>query len=278
MPKKLRIILSFVSSLFFSISLQALENSSPKLVVIIPSYNNIDFFEKNLSSVFEQDYSNFRVIYIDDASEDGTGHAVQKWIEEKNKAQLFTLVINSENKGGLYNIYHSVHSCEKDEIICLLDGDDWLKSPQALSIIANYYENKDVWLTYGQFEHYPSGKVGLCKQIDEDDLKNQRIRSLPWVTSHMKTFYAGLFQKIKIEDLQTLGAFVPSATDLTLMFPMIDMATTHVKYIPEVIYVYNNRNPLSHHQVRHPMQKIYAQIARARTTYPPLDKPPFQEQ
>ena len=42
------------------------------IVVIIPSYNNVRWVEKNLMSVFEQKYENFRVIYIDDCSTDGT--------------------------------------------------------------------------------------------------------------------------------------------------------------------------------------------------------------
>ena len=41
-------------------------------VVIVPSYNNSEWVERNLRSIFEQKYDNFRVIYIDDASTDGT--------------------------------------------------------------------------------------------------------------------------------------------------------------------------------------------------------------
>jgi len=38
------------------------------MVVIIPSYNNESYCEKNLTSVFSQQYENYRVIYIDDCS------------------------------------------------------------------------------------------------------------------------------------------------------------------------------------------------------------------
>ncbi len=43
-------------------------------VFIIASYNNSEWYKNNLDSVFAQDYENYRIIYIDDASPDGTGH------------------------------------------------------------------------------------------------------------------------------------------------------------------------------------------------------------
>jgi cellulose synthase/poly-beta-1,6-N-acetylglucosamine synthase-like glycosyltransferase len=42
------------------------------VVVIIPSYNNAEWYDKNLSSVFAQDYQNYKVVYMDDNSDDDT--------------------------------------------------------------------------------------------------------------------------------------------------------------------------------------------------------------
>src|SRR3989304_6153185 len=46
-------------------------NEKP-IVVVIPSYNNKQWYQKNLDSVLTQNYHNFRIIFIDDASPDGT--------------------------------------------------------------------------------------------------------------------------------------------------------------------------------------------------------------
>jgi glycosyltransferase involved in cell wall biosynthesis len=43
-----------------------------KFVFIIPSYNNSDWYEYNIKSIAKQHYDNWRAIYIDDASTDGT--------------------------------------------------------------------------------------------------------------------------------------------------------------------------------------------------------------
>ncbi len=49
----------------------------------MPSYNNVKsrLYLRNLDSIFMQEYSNYHVVYIDDASPDKTGDFVNKYIE-----------------------------------------------------------------------------------------------------------------------------------------------------------------------------------------------------
>ena len=51
------------------------------MCVVIPSYNNVkdDRYIKNIRSVLQQDYSNFRIVLIDDNSSDGTGEKVKAY-------------------------------------------------------------------------------------------------------------------------------------------------------------------------------------------------------
>jgi len=48
------------------------------LVVVIPSFNNARWCRRNLESVLDQAYPLYRVIYIDDASTDGTPDLVDQ--------------------------------------------------------------------------------------------------------------------------------------------------------------------------------------------------------
>ena len=240
-----------------------------KFVFVVTSYNNINFYEKNLSSIFSQKNKNFRLIYIDDASTDNTYEAVDCWLKNHNFCDQTILIKREKNLGGLQNIYEACHKCSNDEIICLVDGDDWLASNDVLDILESYYNN-GAWLTYGQFIHHPSAKLGLCSEYSKEELISQKTRSLPWRCSHLKTFYAGLFKKIKKEDLVYDDQFITSATDLAIMFPMLDMATTNVRYIPEILYVYNNQNPLSHHQIRHDKQRFFRDLIRSKKVYTQL--------
>ena len=68
---------------FYKTFIPASKLKEHPLVVIIPSYNNAQWYKKNLDSVFNQRYSNYRIIYLDDASTDQTGYLVEKYIQEK---------------------------------------------------------------------------------------------------------------------------------------------------------------------------------------------------
>ena len=39
----------------------------------------------NIRSIARQEYENYHVVVIDDASTDGTGYKVEEWLEEEGK-------------------------------------------------------------------------------------------------------------------------------------------------------------------------------------------------
>ena len=64
---------------------------------MILSYNNVkdERYKLMLNSLFRQEYNNYQVIYIDDASPDKTGEVVQNYVNEKAPhPEKFKIVIN----------------------------------------------------------------------------------------------------------------------------------------------------------------------------------------
>lgn len=238
-----------------------------KLVVIIPSYNNAQWCEKNLESVFSQNYHNYRVIYVDDCSNDDTYQMVKQYIDTHNQWHRVTLLHNEQRRGAMSNWYTSISTCADDEIIINLDGDDWFKHAYVLQRINREYQNPDVWLTYGQFEFYPSNQVGYCHALPQNVIDNNLYRYYPVVPSHLRTFYAWLFKKIKTEDLMLNGEFFPATCDQAMLFPMLEMAREHVRFIPDILYVYNQTNPINDNKVRLQMVLNCERIIRKRARY-----------
>lgn len=234
--------------------------------IIIPSYNNSRFCERNLRSVLDQNYENFRIIYIDDCSTDDTYEKVKNYL--LNQPIKATLIHNNANKGALANLYDAIHSCSNEEIILTLDGDDFLAHDNVLTKLNEVYANPKVWLTYGNFVDYPTYTQDpvICKKLT----KLHSFRKQEWVTSHLRTFYAGLFKKIKLEDLLYQGKFFPMAWDLPMMFPMLEMAGDHIFFVKDVLYLYNRENPLNDHKVNVRLQAECAQYARSLTPYKKL--------
>lgn len=240
------------------------------MVIIIPSFNNIKWYQQNLDSACFQDYDNYRIIYIDDASTDGTGDAVQAYIDQHQLNDRVTLIRNATNKGALANIYYAVLSCDDHEIMVLLDGDDRLKHHRVLQVVNQAYAD-EVWLTYGQYQGDQDGVIGLCAELPAQVIASNGFRKHAWVTSALRTFYAKLFKNIKVEDLMIEQEFIRVAWDLAKMFPMLEMAGERIRFIPEVLYLYNKANPISDFRIHHAKQMQVERIIRNMPCYTRID-------
>ncbi len=240
-------------------------------VIVIASYNNETVCERNLFSVFDQTFDNYRVIYIDDCSSDRTYERVKEFIRERGQEDRVTLLHNEKRKLKLSNLYQAYMSCKDDEIIVCLDGDDWLAHENVLKEINHYYQNPDIWLTYGSAINHPKyiKRDGSC--LLDKALINNTVRDIPFTISMIRTFYAGLFKKIKLKDLLYQGKFLPSADDFAFMIPMIEMAPTHSLFIPEVLYIINDSNPIRESSVIESLQLKLMNYLKTKDKYQPLD-------
>jgi glycosyltransferase involved in cell wall biosynthesis len=270
-----RIISFIVKRLFFLINFQAcICQQELPFVIVIPSYNNQEWCQKNLNSVFEQKYTNYRVIYIDDHSNDNTEKFVLDYLNVNSKyREKCTLIRNNKRRGALSNLYTAIHSCKDEEIIVAVDGDDFLYDEHVLNKLNTIYLKGDVWLTFGQFIESPQYIVGNepAVPIPPQIIKNHSFRRWSKVPSHLRTFYAGLFKKIKKKDLLYQCEFFPMAWDLAIMLPMLEMASERHAFVKDILYIYNVINPLSDNRVNKKLQLGLANYIRKKPVYPRLD-------
>lgn len=242
------------------------------ITIVIPSYKNKQWYQRNLDSVFAQNYHNYRIIYIDDASPDSTGELVKAYVAEKNEQKRVTLIQNPTRVGALANLYKAIWMCAPNEIVANLDGDDWFYDDHVLEKLNAAYSDPDVWMTYGQFIYYPSNIVGFAEAVPNDVIQNNAFREHSRGTTALRTFYAGLFHKIKIDDLLYGDAFFPSAWDLAMMWPILEMAGFHSRFIPDVCYVYNIDNPINDFKTDLNLQQNLDWVTRHMPRYSPVEK------
>lgn len=241
-----------------------------EFVIVIPSYNNEQWCFQNLASALTQNYPHYRIIYINDASTDSTLLIANKIIQDYDSSGKITLINNPERLGACANFYHAIHTCQPHEIIVVLDGDDWLAHDNVLTILNGVYSSSDVWVTYGQFQEYPSGRIGGARPLPTEVISQCAYREYDWVTTHLRTFYASLFHRIKKEDLLYQGAFFPMACDLAIMYPILEMAGNHSKFIPDVLYIYNRATPLNDSKVNVQLQRHLDAVIHKMAKYQPL--------
>lgn len=260
----------FVLLLLFPLIAKGEEKS---IVVVIPSYNNREWYRLNLDSVAKQKYEKFRVIYLDDASTDGTADLVREYIRENKLEDRVELIENLRRVGALANIYRGVWMCAPSDIVATVDGDDWLYDENVLQKLNEAYSNPEVWMTYGQFIEFPTQYRGGAAQLPTAVIENSLYREYDWVSTHLRTFYAGLFQKIKDEDFVYNADFFPVAWDLSFMFPLLEMSGKHSRFIPDLLYVYNVATPLSDRKLYLDLQHRLENVIRAKARYLPVEAP-----
>ena len=227
-------------------------------------------------SALDQDYpaEHFRIIFTNDCSTDQTWELTSAVVAAHPKQAIVTMINNQAHKYALWNFYDATHQyCRPDEIVVTLDGDDFLKDQQVLSYLNQVYADPKVWLTYGSYEFFPADPK-LCPgahAYSPQTVQTCGFRKAGFFATHLRTYYAGLFQKIKLADLKDhTGAWYTICPDLAIMYPMLEMAGAHSKFIERVLYIYNISNPVS----RVPYEQVLqvTQAIERQPKYPRLKR------
>jgi hypothetical protein len=173
----------------------------------------------------------------------------------------------------------TVHSCPNNVIIVNLDGDDQFAHDKVLQRINEAYQDDNVWMTYGQYlewpnKQWPKGKLGICRKIPNVIHAQQAYRYYDWVTSHPRTFYAGLFKAIPLGYFLHNGQFQPSAVDFAMMYSMLELSKGRVHFIDEILYYYNCENPNNLFRTMILTDMAMGYISRGREPLEPLTYDP----
>ena len=233
--------------------------------IITPFYNPGEFLETCVNTLMSQKYDNFKVLFVDDCSTDGS---FDKLPHDNEKA---VVIKNEIRKTALENIHDAiVNHCDPDDIVVLVDGDDWLPNKNVLSYINDFYNQNDCWIMYGQ-ANWTDGRRGFASAYSAEEFKN--IRKSPFRVSHLRTFRAGLYQKIKEQDSEfscmkdSSGGFYKMTYDVAIMFPILEMAGVEkVAFNDTILYIYNRNNPISDDKVNQQLQwDIHTEISNKKS-------------
>ncbi|MGD2170287.1 MAG: glycosyltransferase family 2 protein, partial [Chlamydiota bacterium] len=216
--------------------LKKLKKESSKdvtFVFIVPINNCSEIVEKIISSILEQSYKNYRAILIDDGSNDATYQIAKDFISHYKCEDKFTLIRNNKRIGSVENLYEQVQNCKDDEVIVFFQGNCWLADDITLQRLNEVYKNYDIWLTYSQHINYRTKEKASLRKVTSKNLFSHSMRRKFWQRSRLKTFYAGLFKQINLQDFFFRGKFIHDSFDKAYMFPMMEMAGKHVAFLPE---------------------------------------------
>jgi glycosyltransferase involved in cell wall biosynthesis len=277
----------------FSLIAFGLKAEQLPMTMVIPSYNNEKWASNNLFSVLHQNYSHYRILYVNDCSSDQTRLYVETLLKEAGvdyrvvefeerstieettgafaelvnaESHFFTLIHNRTRAGALANLYRMIHSCADEEVVVTVDGDDWLAHNNVLSFINDTYLSGEIWFTHGTVKEYPWGHVAWSEPVPPRFIEANSFREFK-CPSHLRTFYAWLFKKIRLDDFLYEGVFYPMTWDMAIMYPLGEMAGFRHAFIKEPIYIYNMQNAINDNKVNADLQNVLDAYIRKKPRY-----------
>lgn len=176
--------------------------SQKSFVFVVYAMDDAPWIERSLQSIFDQEYSAYRVIFIDDGSEDESFSIAQDFAALRNVEYLR----NEEHQGFLACLHGAVATISDEEIVIPLQARDWLAHAGALARLNGIYQDPDVWEASSsalELPSYESSKEGL------------------------HSFYAVLLKGIPQEDFIAYGA--------SYRTPLQAIAKSRSKDIPDIL-------------------------------------------
>lgn len=247
------------------------QNKSFALLFI--SYGDLSKTKESLRSIFEQNYHNFRILFVNQNK--AVLSPIQKFVEDNHQQHRVVFLKEYDREQELQNIYNAIVSCQDHEIVVLMREGDLLAHNWVLSSLNQVYANPDIWLSFGKHLHFPSYFPSTELPFKMSEIVKRKQRKRNSFDFGLKSFYAGLFKKVALQDLLNEGSFIFSEEDFAMMLPMVEMASSHIAYLPEIHYLEQSYRDSSEKNrvVQTYLQPFYRQRLKKADPYPVLDRP-----
>jgi glycosyltransferase involved in cell wall biosynthesis len=154
--------------------------SSPKVSVIVPTYNHADYLGEAIQSVLDQTFSDFELIVVNDASTDNTDEVVGQYDDPRLK-----YIKHQENRYAAAARNTGIKaSC--GELIAFFDGDDLMHPEKLQTQVTFLKEHPEIGLTYcSRFEIDVSGLTLSIVQAPNNVTLSDLVLGYPYAPSEV---------------------------------------------------------------------------------------------
>ena len=131
--------------------------SSNKVDIILPVYNTKDFIIQTLKSIIKQTYRNWRILIVDDASNDGTTELIKFFLNRNLCKKKFLFIKNKKNRGQAF-CRNLALKYSKSKFIAFIDSDDmWTNNKLSKQI--KFMLSKGYNFTYTDYKSIKNDKI-----------------------------------------------------------------------------------------------------------------------
>jgi len=217
-----------------------------RFVILIGSYNNEQWVKDNLNSIISQTYTNFKVVYYNACFTDNTYNLAKEYADKDKRIVLVTTP-ERNLKTWFFEHVTEWEEIRDNDIVCILDGDDFLANEEVLNYLNEVYNKTNCWMTYGGMIVWNGGDITqeAYPQNSEPppEVKlNKLYRQDLWRYSHMRTCRGFLWKRTKKEDFRSKhdGNYL-SMCDLSTVYGFLEMCPSDKIFrVDQTIYIWNN--------------------------------------
>lgn len=170
--------------------------------IIMPTYNVEKYVKGSIESVLAQNYSNYELICVDNASEDGTVSILNDYAEQESRMHVLR---NERNEGISFSRNRGIEAAQ-GEYILFLDADDKLaeNALERIAVIATEekmdilffdaiaeYENEELKEKFGHYIPNREGmhfEAGSGQKMFAAFIKENRYTDVLWRQCFKKEF------------------------------------------------------------------------------------------
>lgn len=117
------------------------------LCIVVVGKNNEKILPAMYESIKRQNYTNYRVVHIDDNSNDDTINVAIKYLKSNPFLRdRVTIVTQRYQRNALYNRNFGVNEfCQDGDIVIDMDSDDWIVGTQVFQLVNSLYQAGNVY-------------------------------------------------------------------------------------------------------------------------------------
>lgn len=131
--------------------------------IVVPCYNHKHFLKQRLDSIFQQTYTDFEVILLDDCSTDGSQELLQSY---KDNPRVSHVELNEVNTGSPFAQWEKGIKLARGKYIWIAESDDYADVHFLEYTVAEMERHPEATLCYtGSFLVDAEGK-GLSEDLD----------------------------------------------------------------------------------------------------------------
>lgn len=235
----------------------ASSGSQRKILVVSPMWNAESYIQRCIESVAQQDYDNYLHIIIDDCSNDNSVDAVKNTIKNlpitiQNK---FVLVKNQHKQYAIGNQLFAIKKyADADDIVMLLDGDDWLVNNPTIFHYYNDLYDQGYEFTYGSMWSVVDNIPLIAQEYPYNvrESKSYRSHSFNWKIpyTHLRTCVGKHFFDLDFDKFKINGEWMKSGADNPLFYELIERVDANKVFCnKEVVCNYNDASPYNDYKI-----------------------------